>query len=277
MNGLKFLFSIPIVGVGIIVVRVQPVLAVEDHLLNNSLNNQNVVLPLNSVEINSVERLQGSYLTENNQEQITNNNSEVVMITPSADALLDVPATTVILQFLKGTEVELLVNGEPVDPELIGRTETSGDLVTQTWYGVPLAEGENILSVGTQEVGVFVRGAPREITVETIEARVPADGRSLATVRGQIKDEFGNLTQRDVMVTLAASAGEFVGADQDTDQLGFQVQAIEGEFTAQLRSPLDAQSVRIRAARAICSSARARARCSPCRCCAKGTSSARSR
>ena len=179
--------------------------------------------------------------------------SDPQILSPTADTVLDVPATTVILQFPVGTEVELRVNGEPVDPELIGRTETSGNLVTQTWYGVPLAEGENILSVGTgnaeslQEMALFVRGTPTEITVETIEARVPADGRSIVTVRGQIKDESGHLSQRDVMVTLAASAGEFVGADQDTDQLGFQVQAIGGEYIAELRSPLDAQTVRIRA------------------------------
>lgn len=80
------------------------------------------------------------------------------------------------------------------------------------------------------------------------DPRVPADGRSTLTLEGRITDQTGELITEDVVVTLTASAGKFVGADQDEDRLGFQVIARGGQFTAQLQSGLDAQKVRIRAA-----------------------------
>ena len=80
------------------------------------------------------------------------------------------------------------------------------------------------------------------------DPRVPADGRSTLTLQGRITDEKGQLLTKDTVVTLTASAGKFVGADQDNDQPGFQVLAQAGQFTAQLQSSLQAQKVRIRAA-----------------------------
>jgi hypothetical protein len=80
------------------------------------------------------------------------------------------------------------------------------------------------------------------------DPRVQADGRSTIRLQGQITDEQGQLITEDVLVTLTASAGKFVGADQDTDQGGFQVRAIGGEFTATLQSDIKPQQVRIRAA-----------------------------
>jgi hypothetical protein len=94
---------------------------------------------------------------------------------------------------------------------------------------------------------VQVRGESKRLTVETVEARIPADGRSTATIQGQLLDDQGNRSNRDAVVTLVASAGEFVGADLDPDQAGFQVQARQGQFTATLRSSLDSKTVNIRA------------------------------
>ncbi|NEO33771.1 MAG: TonB-dependent receptor [Symploca sp. SIO3C6] len=183
---------------------------------------------------------------------------QVTILTPTAEAILDVPATTVILQYTIGTEVELRVNGEVVDKSLIGRTETDTqtNLITQTWYGVALSEGENTLTVNTlgnenseplASVAVQVRGAPQELKLETFEAGIPADGRSTATIKGQLLDESGNRSHRDAIVTLVSNAGEFVGADYEPDQPGFQVKAKAGEFTATLRSGMEAKTARIRA------------------------------
>ena len=182
--------------------------------------------------------------------------SSVKILAPTADSVVDVPATTVILQFPVGASVELRVNGELADRSLIGRTQTDSttNLVTQTWYGVSLKEGENIITasvVGSTQaptsIKVQVRGAPTQLKLETVEARIPADGRSTATVKGQLLDENGNRSNRDAIVTLIPTAGEFVGADYKPDQPGFQVQAKAGEFTATLRSDLKAQTIRIRA------------------------------
>ncbi|MBH8564290.1 TonB-dependent receptor [Nostoc sp. CENA67] len=180
----------------------------------------------------------------------------IKILTPTADSVIDVPATTVIVQFPAGNQVELKVNGVVVDPSLVGRTESdaSKKLVTQTWYGVSLQEGENIISaqvVGRAEpsvtVRVAVRGGLQQLTLETVEARIPADGRSTATVRGQLIDRNGNRSNQDAVVTLISTAGEFVEPDFKPDQPGYQVEARNGQFTATLRSDLKAQTVRIRA------------------------------
>ncbi len=184
------------------------------------------------------------------------NNSAVKILAPTPDALVDVAATPIIVQFPVGNEVELRVNGELSDRSLIGRTETDSetDLVTQTWYGVSLSNGENVISaqvIGSKEppatVKIMVRGGAQEIKIDTVESRIPADGISTATIKGTLLDENGNRSSHDAVVTLAATAGEFTEPDFKPGQPGFQVQAKAGEFTATLKSGLDAKTVRIKA------------------------------
>lgn len=190
------------------------------------------------------------------EKQIIPVSTAIKILTPTPESVVDVQATTVILQFAAGSQVELRVNGVLVDAALVGRTETdnSNNLATQTWYGVSLKEGENVISAqvaGGKEppvtVRVVVRGAPQKLKVEIVESRIPADGRSTATVRGQLIDSNGNRSNRDAVVTLIPTAGEFVGTDFKPDQPGFQVEAKGGEFTANLRSHLQAQTATIRA------------------------------
>ncbi|GAB1544876.1 hypothetical protein NUACC21_75520 [Scytonema sp. NUACC21] len=185
---------------------------------------------------------------------ISASTSVVKILTPTPNAVLDVPATTIILQFQVGEAVELRVNGELVDPALIGRTETDANTnqVTQTWYGVSLKEGLNTITataIGSTEppatVYVQVKGAPTQLQLESVESRIPADRRSTATIRGRLLDASGNLSNRDAIVTLIPTGGEFVGADGKPDQPGFQVQARGGEFIATLKSGLEAQTVQI--------------------------------
>ncbi|MBE7382869.1 MAG: TonB-dependent receptor [Leptolyngbya sp. SIO1E4] len=77
---------------------------------------------------------------------------------------------------------------------------------------------------------------------------IPANQRSTVSLEGRITDEMGNPLPRDVVVTLTTAAGEFQGADYDPDRAGFQVLARQGQFQVTLRSTLEAQQVRIRAA-----------------------------
>lgn len=188
--------------------------------------------------------------------QDTNHSATVKILAPIPDAVIDVPATPIIIQFPIGNEVELRVNGELSDRSLIGRTETDSetDLVTQTWYGVSLQNGENIISaqvLGSQEapvtVKVMVRGGVHQLKVDSVETRIPADGSSTATIKGVLLDENGNRSHHDAVVTLASTAGEFLGSDFKPGQPGFQVQAKAGEFTATLKSDLEAKTVRIQA------------------------------
>ena len=184
------------------------------------------------------------------------NNSKVTILSPTADAVVDVAATPIIIQFLVGNQVELRVNGELSDRSLIGRTETDPetDVVTQTWYGVSLQNGENIISaqmIGSKDppvtVKIMVRGGVDKIKLDTVESRIPADGSSTATVKGTLIDENGNISNRDAVVTLASTAGKFLEPDYKPGQPGFQIQAKGGQFTATLQSDLEAKTVRIRA------------------------------
>jgi hypothetical protein len=180
----------------------------------------------------------------------------IKILTPTTNSVVDLQATTVVVEFPTGSQVELRVNWVLVDPSLVGRTETdtSTNLVKQTWYGVSLQEGQNTISaqvVGRTEppvtVQVVVRGAPQQLTLETVESRIPADGRSTATIRGQLLDASGNRSNYDAVVTLIPTAGDFVEKDFKPDEPGFQVEAKGGQFTARLRSQLKAETVTIRA------------------------------
>ncbi len=184
--------------------------------------------------------------------------TNVTIISPKTDAVMDIPAATVVVQYAIGAKLDLKINGKPVDNSLIGRTETDtqSNLITQTWYGVALSAGENTLTAQATLNGVAgqvtsakltVRGAPKAIAIQTVESRVPADGRSLLSVEGKLVDENGNFSKQDGVATLTASAGEFAGVDQDRDQPGFQVPVKEGKFSAKLRAGIDPQTVKIRA------------------------------
>jgi hypothetical protein len=79
------------------------------------------------------------------------------------------------------------------------------------------------------------------------ESKISADGRSRVTFSGRILDAAGALIEDDAIVTLTATGGKFIGVDADTDAAGFQVRAINGQFTAELQADLKPQKVRVRA------------------------------
>ena len=81
----------------------------------------------------------------------------------------------------------------------------------------------------------------------TSESRVAADGRSRITFSGRILDGAGALIEEDAIVTLTTTGGKFIGADYDTDAAGFQIRAINGQFTVELQADLKPQKVRVRA------------------------------
>ncbi len=195
-------------------------------------------------------------LTENNPEQLNQKSApQILILSPSMDTLSDIPAVTVILRLPLGAEAELSVNGRKINSNAIGRTDidNAANTVTQTWYGVVLDEGENVITakvVGEQAIAttrVKLRGAATQLQISTLESRIAADGRSTATVQGLLLDEKGDRSNRSAMITLTASEGEFIGTDAQPDQPGFQVEAREGQFSALLISSLNSGYARIRA------------------------------
>ncbi|NEZ60708.1 TonB-dependent receptor [Adonisia turfae] len=181
---------------------------------------------------------------------------QIEILNPTVGSVVDVPAITVIVRFPATADIQLQVNAQTVSNDLIGRTEsnpTTG-LVTQTWYGVALAEGNNTITVvhpsdGSilQSTDVEVRGAPVEMTLRSRESQIPADGRSTATLQGRLIDSHGNVSHWDAIVTLESTDGEFVGVDHAPDQPGFQVEAKGGRFSAELQSSLESHMVQLQA------------------------------
>ena len=164
--------------------------------------------------------------------------------------------TSLIVQYPADQTLEIKINGNTLDPETPTQRErdSSQNLITQTWYNIRLRQGENVITVqGGNDAPVEVRvnvennAAKLEILPEG-DRRVRADGRSTVTITGTITDSENQPLRGDTVVTLTTSAGQFVGADQDEDQPGFQVIARDGRFTASLQSSLQPQQVRVRAA-----------------------------
>jgi hypothetical protein len=210
-----------------------------------------VVKPIAQIKTNPISPPITAPVTPSTADQVS---AHVKILAPTPNFVLDIPAATVVLQYRANATIELKVDGRLVDKNLIGRTETDSktELITQTWYGVSLGPGKNILTATDSQgevtsTTIQVAGAPTKIQLSTAETRVPADGRSLVTIEGQLLDENNNPSKQDNIVTLTATAGEFAGVDANKDQPGFQIEILKGKFTAKLRAGLDAQTVRIRA------------------------------
>ena len=138
------------------------------------------------------------------------------------------------------TEIEELAPPQPLSNQIINegiQEEAAGELDNAIIRSAPqpLFEAET-----TYQIQV----APLE------DPQVSADKRSTIKIGGSITTTAGQLLDSDIVVTLTASAGEFINADYDIDRVGFQVLARRGQFEAELRSTLDAQRVLIRASAA---------------------------
>ncbi|NET07955.1 MAG: hypothetical protein F6K16_25265 [Symploca sp. SIO2B6] len=207
-----------------------------------------------------------SFMAINNEQSTINNEQstlelsqipdEVRILTPQTGVSKN-SATNLVVEYNSQAQIQVSVNQKPLDPATTTSQEIdeARNLITQVWYNIPLEVGENIITV---QAG---NGTPVsvELTVEKVSSkqieiypsgnpRIPADGRSTITLEGDITDDNGQLITEEAVVTLTTSAGEFVGADYDEEQAGFQVLANAGKFTVRLQSGLEAKKVRIRAA-----------------------------
>ncbi|MGD2184128.1 hypothetical protein [Lusitaniella coriacea] len=165
-------------------------------------------------------------------------------------------ATTLAIQYNANSSVVVRLNGDPLPEEVsstIEQDETS-NTTTQIFYNIPLKNGENTLTAianGGEPTTLQLTVESQTVKLEFFpvgDPRIPADKRSTVDLEGTLTDEEGARIEEDTVITLTASAGEFIGADYDEDQAGFQVLAVDGTFSAKLQSTLETQKVRIRAA-----------------------------
>ena len=171
-----------------------------------------------------------------------------VIVEPVSGALLDRPSTDVIIRSADGDNVSVLVNGVPVGSNQIGGTGRAADgSIVQTYVGVSLNPGRNVISARVDrgalasvpvESIVTVRGDAKRLVLKANRRSLPADGRSILSITGQLFDERNDLAARDGMVRLSATAGDFVGDSAQPEMPGYYVKAHDGTFNAVLRAGL---------------------------------------
>jgi hypothetical protein len=181
--------------------------------------------------------------------------TEVRILAPKSKEI-GARSTNLVVQYNSQSQIQVTVNNKPLDPKIRSSVERNEaqNITTQVWYNIPLDKGENAIAIQAAQgtpvtLQLNVKDTTERIEISPVgDARVRADGRSTIKLEGRITDENGELIRQDAVVTLTASAGKFIGADDDKDLPGFQVVAKEGQFAAELQSGLEAQKVRIRAA-----------------------------
>ncbi len=209
--------------------------------------------------------LSNAYASDAPDEPLESFESEVEWAEPGrADALLDPVATdelshadasgSLALPGVSGRTAELEELSTGLTNEIISITaeETPPDPLGSETNPEVLGDGET-LQLDEAADAIPDQPASDEVNALVLElvpvdsAAVPADNRSILELKGSITDNEGAALLRDVVVTLTTSAGEFLGADYDSDLPGFQVLARQGQFQASLRSTLEAQQVQVRA------------------------------
>lgn len=189
--------------------------------------------------------------------EATQDQAVLKILTPTSATPLDSISSSVIVVHPSAGTVTLTVNGFPVDNDLIGRTDKDVEAGTSntTWYGVIFAPGENTLTATVEVDGVtysdrttvITPGLPAEMRIRTRENDIIADGRSQATIVGSFYDEQGIDAVWNTTVSLFSSDGEFIGVDLEPDRPGFQVKAVDGEFTAEIQSTTEPETITLTA------------------------------
>ena len=170
------------------------------------------------------------------------------ILAPLSGTLLDSPSTQVVVRSAAGDHITLFVNGAAVNDNQIAKVEQAADgSLIQTWTAVSLQSGRNVISARVDrgaapsapvESIVNVRGGAKKLVLTPSRGSLPADGRSVVSIAGQLLDEQNHPAARDALVRLTASAGEFVGESAQPESPGFYVKAHDGQFVVVLRAGL---------------------------------------
>ncbi|MBF2066072.1 MAG: hypothetical protein IGS39_16890 [Calothrix sp. C42_A2020_038] len=183
------------------------------------------------------------------------NKQDIKIITPVKSETTS-KTTNLAVQYHPSLDVRVTLNGKSISSEISSylQKDEALQIYTKIWYNVPLEVGENVfVAQATDGKSSSVKVTLKEQKTKLVftpvgEARIPADGRSRLNFEGKIVNEQGEVVPEDVTVTLSATAGRFLGADQDNDAPGFQVLARDGKFSVTLQAGYEPQNVKVRAA-----------------------------
>ncbi|GGJ54255.1 hypothetical protein [Deinococcus roseus] len=140
---------------------------------------------------------------------------------------------SVKIQLPADSSETLLVNGEPVDESTIGLRSLDPDLGISTfeYIGLPLKKGKNTLTIGQEQIEVFLASAPVKLTVEPVQNL--ADGVTPIRMKVVARDANGLPSGEgfvDVLTSLEPNQ-----PDVNPFEGGYQIRMVDGEALLELR------------------------------------------
>lgn len=158
-------------------------------------------------------------------------NGDFDFVTPLLD-YSELPATSVIIKHpnKRGRKIELLINGEPVNAVYRGKMlkNHDGSVAANTWSGVPILEGKNILVANyINSFGVTIDNKKKELfynkritQVKLIREKsvLKADGKTMPIIAVQFTDDSGRPAHQNLQGGLDVKAPYQVRSEQQQNQ-----------------------------------------------------------
>lgn len=140
---------------------------------------------------------------------------------------------SVKVQLPADQSADLQINGQPVPDSSVGLRSLDPDTGTSTYeyVGLELQKGKNTLTLGQEQIEVFLAGAPEKLTVEPVQNL--ADGITPIRFKIVARDASGLPSGEgfvDVLTTLEPGQ-----PDMNPFEGGYQVRMLDGEALLELR------------------------------------------
>ena len=184
------------------------------------------------------------------EKQILTMTPELAFLSPKEGDILSNDVVTVLVKTPLETNLNLFLNGKLVEKERVGRRieHSAGRVSITEFIGLNLVPGQkNVLRAeihdsfgnkrGSQEISVVCAGLPAGIVIQTDSKEIPADDKSVLTVKCWVVDRNGWRLTYPRFFTVETSLGEILGQDADLKQSGFQVESEGGVASFRIKAP----------------------------------------
>ncbi|MFC6662586.1 hypothetical protein [Deinococcus multiflagellatus] len=158
---------------------------------------------------------------------------------PLDGAVLQERSTAVEVHYT-GSEPPLLVNGQVISPELIGKRVQGEGFGALTYVAVPLQTGTNILEVGGETVTVRVPGKAAQVVFTPVSLQ--GDARTPAVIGVEVQDDAG-LPVRVPNLTLSIEGAQPLNPDAIPAAPGYQLALTDGRAELRLKPQASGQVI----------------------------------
>lgn len=184
------------------------------------------------------------------EEKIKEMSPDLSFVFPSDGEAIGRDKINVAVKALMGSTLSLLVNGNPVPADRVGKriTHAAGRVEVQEYIAVELTPGQDneLRAVvtdafgnerGSARITVRVSGGPEALDIRLEKDAIPADGRSQVEASVLVLDKDGRPVPSRGMVTVAMSQGRIISPDADPGTDGVQVPLEQGRAAIRFRPP----------------------------------------